>query len=39
VIGDFAAYYNDNHVTATYAAYLSGVFGAAVLAMLPPAWR
>jgi hypothetical protein len=37
VIGTYAAYYNDNHVTATYAAYLSTVFGAAVLALLPAA--
>jgi len=35
VIGNYAAYYNDNHVTATYAAYLSTVFGAAVTALLP----
>jgi hypothetical protein len=35
VIGTYVAFYNDNHVTATYAAYLSAVFGAAVLALLP----
>lgn len=27
IVGVYAAYYNNNHVTATYAAYLSGVFG------------
>jgi len=36
VIGNYAGYYNDNHVTATYAAFLSTVFGAAVAPLLPP---
>jgi hypothetical protein len=35
IIGKYAAYYNNDHVTATYAAYLSAVFGAAVKPLLP----
>ena len=35
VIGNMVAYYNNNHVTATYAAYLATVFGATVLPLLP----
>jgi hypothetical protein len=34
VIGKYAAYYNNNHVTATYAAYLASVFSAAITPLL-----
>jgi hypothetical protein len=35
VIGNMIAYYNNDHVTATYAAYLATVFSTAVAALLP----
>ncbi len=34
VVGEFATYYNNNHIAATYAAYLSGVFGAVLRSIL-----
>jgi hypothetical protein len=34
VIGNMVAYYNNDHVTATYAAFVGGVFSAAVAALL-----
>ena len=36
VVGRFAAYFNAGHVSATYAEYLSTVFGAAVQKILKP---
>jgi hypothetical protein len=35
VIGNMVAYYNDDHVSATYAAYLGTVFSTAASALLP----
>lgn len=34
IVGTYAAYYNNNHVTATYAAFLSGVFTTALRQLL-----
>ena len=36
VIGNLLDFYNDNHVTATYAAFLSGVWGTALRPLLAP---
>jgi SGNH domain (fused to AT3 domains) len=34
IVGNYVTYYNEGHVSATYAGYLSGVVGAAVVALL-----